>query len=269
MRVVRPILDVDLHARAQPARVLVEGRLEPARPQAAAAQPRGRERVHLGEQRRARRGPARRAARAAASCRGLRIGRCPRASPCRRSSAPSTGSARWGSGSPRCARPAASRSRAPRAASSPPSVTTWHSTSSRSVATNQRASSPMVRPWRIGSAPAPTKLSQPARSVSPSTGRPAGFGRSSTHTALPSARGLLEHVAQRRDEGIDAAAEVLQVDQQHVEAVHHRRRRPAHRAVEAEHRNAVHRIGVSPPTRPCCPACRRAARAAARRRRSP
>jgi hypothetical protein len=50
---------------------------------------------------------------------------------------------------------------------------------------NQRASSPSVKPWRIGSGPAPTKLSQPGRSLVPSIGRPAGFGRSSTQTALP------------------------------------------------------------------------------------
>ena len=53
--------------------------------------------------------------------------------------------------------------------------------------TNQRAISPIVSPWRIGISPAPTKLSQPLRSARPSTGRPAGFGRSSTHTALPRA----------------------------------------------------------------------------------
>ena len=36
----------------------------------------------------------------------------------------------------------------------------------------------------IGNGPAPTKLSQPVRSRRPSTGRPTGLGRSSTHTAL-------------------------------------------------------------------------------------
>ncbi len=52
-------------------------------------------------------------------------------------------------------------------------------------AMNQWPSSPIVMPWRMGMGPAPTKLSQPGCSVSPSTGRPAGLGRSSTHTALP------------------------------------------------------------------------------------
>jgi hypothetical protein len=107
---------------------------------------------------------------------------------------------------------------------------------------NQWPSSPSVSPWRIGIGPAPTKLSQPARSVRPSTGRPTGFGRSSTQTDLPCRGGGLEHVAQRGDEGVDAAAEVLQVHQQHVERVEHRRRRPPHLAVQAEDGNAVHRI---------------------------
>ena len=37
----------------------------------------------------------------------------------------------------------------------------------------------------MGSGPAPTKLSQPGRKRRPSTGRPAGLGRSSTQTDLP------------------------------------------------------------------------------------
>src|SRR5918995_1718461 len=39
--------------------------------------------------------------------------------------------------------------------------------------------------------------------------------------------GCLEHVAQRRHKGVHAAAEVLQIDQQHVEVLHHRGRRAA------------------------------------------
>ncbi len=61
---------------------------------------------------------------------------------------------------------------------------------------------------------------------------------------LAAPRRGLEHVAQRGDEGVDAAAEILQVDQQHVEAVHHDIGRPPHFAVEAEHRDAVRRIEV-------------------------
>ena len=51
-----------------------------------------------------------------------------------------------------------------------------------------------------------------------------------------------EHVAQRGDEGVDAAAEVLQVDEQDVEGFHHRGGRPAHFAVEAEDGNAELRV---------------------------
>ena len=49
---------------------------------------------------------------------------------------------------------------------------------------NHRPNSPSVSPWRIGNGPAPTKLCHPVRSVKPSTGRPTGLGRSSTHTVV-------------------------------------------------------------------------------------
>ena len=55
--------------------------------------------------------------------------------------------------------------------------------------------------------------------------------------------GCFENVAQRRDEGVDAAAQILQVDQQHVEAVHHRRARASDFPVQAEHRDLAHRVG--------------------------
>ena len=55
-------------------------------------------------------------------------------------------------------------------------------------------------------------------------------------------RRRFQHVAQRGDEGVDAAAEILQVDQHDVEGVHHRIGRLAHFAVEAENRDAEHRI---------------------------
>ena len=70
-----------------------------------------------------------------------------------------------------------------------------------------------------------------------------------------------EHVTQRRDEGIDAATEILQIDKHDIESIHHRVRRPAHFAVQAEHRDAVHRIVKSgdsimlsclSPRSPCC-----------------
>ena len=55
-------------------------------------------------------------------------------------------------------------------------------------------------------------------------------------------RGRLENVAQGRDEGVDAATEILQVDEDHIACIHHCIRRPAHVAIETEDRNAVHRI---------------------------
>ncbi len=63
-------------------------------------------------------GPARLTTPAAAWCHDPPTAWSPRASLCRRKRAPSTGSAHWGSDSPSCARPAASRSRAPHRASS-------------------------------------------------------------------------------------------------------------------------------------------------------
>src|SRR5438067_13537066 len=101
---------------------------------------------------------------------------------------------------------------------------------------NQRPSSPSVKPWRIGIGPAPTKLSQPGRSVSPSIGRPAGLGRSSTQTLLPCSAAA-SSTYRSVDERIDAAAEVLQVDQDRVEGAERLSGRAADLAVETEDRN--------------------------------
>ena len=57
-------------------------------------------------------------------------------------------------------------------------------------------------------------------------------------------RARLQHVEKRGDERVDAAADVLQVHQQHVEPVQHGRRRAPHRAVQAVHRHPVHRVAV-------------------------
>src|SRR5262249_14158253 len=43
-------------------------------------------------------------------------------------------------------------------------------------------------------------------------------------------------------ERIDATAQILQIDEEHVERVNHRIRRFAHLAIETEDRDAVHRI---------------------------
>ncbi len=55
-------------------------------------------------------------------------------------------------------------------------------------------------------------------------------------------RSSLEHVKQRRDEGVDAGAEVLEIDEHDVEHRHRRIGRAAHLAIEAEDRNAEDRI---------------------------
>ena len=55
--------------------------------------------------------------------------------------------------------------------------------------------------------------------------------------------GGFEDVEQGRHIGVDAAAQILQVDEHHVEGVHRLPRRPPHLAIEAEHRHAVSRIG--------------------------
>ena len=83
----------------------------------------------------------------------------------------------------------------------------------------------------------------PAGAQAQSLDRPADRVRPVQHPhGLAVARRSFQQVAQRRDERVDAAPEILQVDEQHVEAVHHRVGRPAHFAVQAEHRDAVHRI---------------------------
>ena len=55
-------------------------------------------------------------------------------------------------------------------------------------------------------------------------------------------RRRFEHVAQGRNERVDPATEILQVDEHDIECIHHRIRRLAHVSIEAEDRNAVHRI---------------------------
>ena len=84
----------------------------------------------------------------------------------------------------------------------------------------------------------------PARAQLRAFDRPArGVGPVEHPDFLRVRGGRLEHVAQRGDEGVDAAAEVLQVHQQDIEALHHRCGRAAHFAVQAVHRDAVHGIG--------------------------
>ena len=74
-------------------------------------------------------------------------------------------------------------------------------------------------------------------------------------------RGGFEHVEQRRDEGVDPAAEVLQVDEDGVERAHRLAGRAADLAVEAEDRDAVTGsvksgdsiiLSCMSPRTPCC-----------------
>jgi len=98
-----------------------------------------------------------------------------------------------------------------------------------------------VSPWRIGSGPAPTKLCQPSRSLSPSTAvhriRPVQHPH-----RLAARRGRFEHVAERRHERVDPTSQILKIDQNDVACIQHRVGRFAHCAVQAEHRDAVDRI---------------------------
>ena len=57
-------------------------------------------------------------------------------------------------------------------------------------------------------------------------------------------RRRLQHIEQRRDIGVDAAPQVLQIDQDDVERLHPFVPGPAHLPIQAEHRNAVDRIAI-------------------------
>ncbi len=75
-------------------------------------------------------------------------------------------------------------------------------------------------------------------------GAAGGIGPVQHPDALAVLGGGLQHIEQGRDEGVDAAAKVLQVHQQHVEGAHHLAARAAHLAIEAVDRDPVHRIVV-------------------------
>lgn len=109
---------------------------------------------------------------------------------------------------------------------------------------NQWPSSPSVSPCRIGIGPAPTKLSQPSRSVIPSMpGGQQGWAdqepKPFCHAWLP-----LRVCKAESCEGVDPAAQILQVDQHNVECRHHLPGRTPHFAIQAEHRNVVNRISI-------------------------
>jgi hypothetical protein len=77
----------------------------------------------------------------------------------------------------------------------------------------------------------------------PLDGPSRGIGPVEHPHCLAVLRRRFEDVEQGRDIGIDAAAEILQVDEYHVERVHRLTRRAPHLAIKAEHRHAIGRIG--------------------------
>ena len=81
--------------------------------------------------------------------------------------------------------------------------------------------------------------SKAGSSTGPSTVvRRSGLGRSSTQNSLPNGFAALHRVGHRRDVRVRARADVLNVEEQHVDAVEHRRARMPRRAVEAVDRQA-------------------------------
>ena len=73
--------------------------------------------------------------------------------------------------------------------------------------------------------------------------RPAGRIRTIEHPdRLAVFRGGFQHVKKSGDEGVDATADVLQIDEQHVEVREHLLRGTAHLAIETEYGNPMDRI---------------------------
>ena len=86
----------------------------------------------------------------------------------------------------------------------------------------------------------PTNDSKPGTSTVPSTcAPPIGFGRSQTMTFTPVPARRLQAVRHRVDVGVDADADVLEVDDQHVEVREHLGGRLAGLAVERIDRHAA------------------------------
>ena len=98
---------------------------------------------------------------------------------------------------------------------------------------NRRASSPIVIPCRIGIGYRPTNDSKPWTSIGPSTSTPPIGIRPVADDDLDAVLAARSQAIRHRvDVGVDAGADVLQVDDEHVEVVQHRRRRLARLAVE-------------------------------------
>ena len=243
MVVVRRVLDVHLESGAEPSGVLVERRLEPTGPQPAAAQPLRRELVHFPEERL-----------------GLEVGSAEDFQRPRGPAAFRQGRALEHDRAGITARHGEARSVGTRV--HPAAL------AERPAEARRRLRLPALHRHHLAVDVEAERRDEPARQL-PHGEAVAHRQRARSHEALlpgpqlqafdrpthgirpvehphrlVEPRGFLQHVAERRDEGVDAAAQILQIDEQHVEAVHHRRRRAAHRSVEAEDRNAVHRIHV-------------------------
>ena len=182
-----------------------------------------------------RRPTARRPARTGASCRAP-----PRRSSLRTARSPDTRPRCRASGCSATAAPRAGRSRRSTCSRRQPSiVTTSRSAPMPKCSLNRRASSPIVMPWRIGIGYRPTNDSKPGDEHRP-------FDRDAADRIRPIADDHLDAVPARRaqavrhrvDVGVDARADVLQIDDQHVEAAQHLRGRLARLAVERVDRHA-------------------------------
>ena len=71
-----------------------------------------------------------------------------------------------------------------------------------------------------------------------------GIGAIEHPDRLPMPGRRLEHVEQGGDEGVDPAADILEIDQDHIECAHALAGRAADLAIEAEHRDVGGRIGI-------------------------
>ena len=102
----------------------------------------------------------------------------------------------------------------------------------------RRASSPIVMPCRIGIGNCPTNELHAVCSHAPSTCIAANrVGTIADHHRQSAARRGAHAVGHRVDVGVDPRPDILQIDDEHVEAREHVGRRLARVAVEREHRH--------------------------------
>ena len=166
------------------------------------------------------------------------------------------------------AAPTAARSRRNTSRAASPSIaTTSRSAPIPNCSLKSRASSPMVMPCRIGIGYMPDERLEAAARASalrPSM-PPIGFGPVADDHLHAVALGGAQAVRHRVDVGVDAGADVLQIDHEDVEAAQHlgasarASRCRANTPARGARRRRV------PASRSCCPARRSGSRAAGRR----